>query len=311
MKQTEIGKNGFSASEIILGCMRINKLNVDEVKHLLTFANDRGIDIFDHSDIYAGGICEELFGRALNELPGFRDKIKIQTKCGIVHDSKGTIAAFDFSKKHIIESVEQSLRRMNTDRIDSLLLHRPDTLMEPEEVAEAFEYLYDKGMVLNFGVSNQNPGQIELLKTCVKQPLTMNQMQLSIVECGMIAQGLNTNMSNKLSYMHDAGVLDYSRINGMTIQAWSPFQKGFFEGSFIDDPEYKTLNDKLEEIGGRYNVSKTAVATAWILRHPARMQVLVGTTNVRHLRDILGYEKVELSREDWYSLYRAAGHTLP
>lgn len=311
MKQIEIGNNGFKASEIILGCMRINKLNVDEAKHLLTYANDCGIDIFDHSDIYGGGICETLFGNALSELPGFRDKIKIQTKCGIVTNSSGKIVAFDFSADHIIASVEQSLRRMRIDYIDSLLLHRPDALVEPEEVAKAFDYLEEKGMVLNFGVSNQNPGQIELLKTCVKQPLTMNQMQLSIVECGMIAQGLNTNMTNKLSYMHDEGVLNYSRLNNMTIQAWSPFQKGFFEGTFIDDPEYKELNEVMAEIGAKYGVSKTAVATAWILRHPAKMQVLVGTTNVKHLEEIIGCENFELTREEWYALYRAAGHTLP
>ncbi|MBR5516012.1 MAG: aldo/keto reductase [Clostridia bacterium] len=311
MKSIEIGTNGFKASELILGCMRINNLNIDEVKHLITYAYNDGIDMFDHSDIYAGGICEELFGRALEELPGFRDKIKIQTKCGIARNSSGKIVYFDFSYDHIVASVEASLKRLKTDYVDSLLLHRPDTLMEPEEVAKAFDYLYEKGMVKNFGVSNQNPGQIELLKTCVKQPLTMNQMQLSIVECGMIAQGLNTNMTNKLSFMHDAGVLEYSRLNNMTIQAWSPFQKGFFEGSFIDDPQYPELNAKLEEIANRYSVSKTAVATAWILRHPAKMQVLVGTTNVRHLNEILGYQKIELSREDWYALYCAAGHTLP
>ena len=311
MKSINIGNNGFTASELILGCMRINKLNVDEAKHLITYAYESGIDMFDHSDIYAGGLCEELFGMALKELPNLREKIKIQSKCGIVHNGNGKIVAFDFSSEHIIKSVETSLKRMGIDYLDSLLLHRPDTLMEPEEVAKAFDYLEEKGMVKNFGVSNQNPGQIELLKTCVRQPLTMNQMQLSITDCGMIAQGLNTNMSNKLSYMHDAGVLEYSRINNITIQAWSPFQFGFFEGTFIDNPEFPELNAKLQEIGDRFGVAKTAVATAWILRHPAKMQVLVGTTNVRHLEEILGCQKVELTREDWYDIYRSAGHTLP
>lgn len=311
MKNINIGDKGFCASELILGCMRINKLNIDELKHLVIYAFENGINIFDHSDIYAGGLCEELFGKLLKEVPDLRDKIKIQTKCGIIHNSRGENAAFDFSYDHIISSVETSLKRMNTDHLDSLLLHRPDTLMEPEEVARAFDYLEKKGMVLNFGVSNQNPGQIELLKTCVRQPLTMNQMQFSIVECGMVAQGMNTNMVNKLSYMHDDGVLEYSRINKMTIQAWSPFQIGFFEGTFIDNPEYAGLNTKLAEYGEKFGVSKTAVATAWILRHPAKMQVLVGTTSVKHLEEILGYQKVELSRLDWYDIYLAAGHSLP
>lgn len=311
MNSINIGKNGFSGSEIILGCMRINKLNIDELKHLVVYAYENGIDFFDHSDIYAGGLCEKLFGMLIKEMPDLREKIKIQTKCGIVHDSLGRNAAFDFSYDHIISSVETSLKRMNIEYLDSLLLHRPDTLMEPEEVARAFDYLEEKGMVRNFGVSNQNPGQIELLKTCVKQPLTMNQMQFSIVECGMVAQGMNTNMVNKLSYMHDDGVLEYSRINNMTIQAWSPFQIGFFEGTFIDNPEYAELNKKLAEYAEKFDVSKTAVATAWILRHPAKMQVLVGTTNVKHLHEILGYKKVELSRLDWYDIYLAAGHSLP
>ena len=235
----------------------------------------------------------------------------IQSKCGIAKDENGRITHFDFSREHIISSVEASLKRLKVDHLDSLLLHRPDTLMEPEEVAEAFDALYTSGKVKHFGVSNQNVRQIELLKTCVRQPLCINQMQLSITECGMISQGLNTNMTNKLSYMHEDGVLEYSRINNMTLQAWSPFQVGFFEGSFIDNPEYAELNKCLEKFAESFGVAKTAVAVAWILRHPARMQVIVGTTNYRHLNEILGFDKVELSRKDWYEIYRSAGHTLP
>ncbi len=311
MKTIDIGKQNFHASELILGCMRINALNVDEADHLVMNAYNAGINIFDHSDIYGGGRCEELFGEVLENHKDIRDKIIIQSKCGIVKNSDGGITHFDFSREHIIKAVEASLSRLRVDYLDSLLLHRPDTLMEPEEVAEAFEILHTSGKVKHFGVSNQNVRQIELLKTCVKQPLCINQMQMSITECGMIAQGLNTNMTNKLSVMHDDGVLEYSRINNMTIQAWSPFQIGFFEGTFINNPEFKTLNDCLDKFADKYGVAKTAVAVAWILRHPAKMQVIVGTTNYRHLNEILGFDKVELSREDWYEIYRAAGHTLP
>lgn len=311
MKTTDIGKKGFIASELVLGCMRINNLNVDEADHHIMNAYEHGINYFDHADIYGGGRCEELFGEVMENHKDLRDKIFIQSKCGIVRNEDQKITHFDFSKDHIIEAVDNSLRKMKTDYLDALLLHRPDTLMEPEEVAEAFETLEKAGKVRYFGVSNQNVRQIELLKTCVKQPLVINQMQLSITECGMIAQGLNTNMTNKLSFMHEDGILEYSRINNMTIQAWSPFQTGFFEGTFIDNPEYAELNKTLQRIADKYNVSKNAVAVAWITRHPAKMQVIVGTTNYRRLNGICEYDKVELSRADWYEIYKSAGHTLP
>ncbi len=311
MKTIDIGKQSFHASELILGCMRINALNVDEADHLVMNAVNAGINFFDHSDVYGGGRCEELFGEVLENHKDLRDKIYIQSKCGIVKNEDGRITHFDFSRDYIIKAVEASLRRLKVDYLDSLLLHRPDTLMEPEEVAEAFDILHTSGKVKHFGVSNQNVRQIELLKTCVRQPICINQMQMSIAECGMIAQGLNTNMTNRLSVMHEDGVLEYSRINDMTIQAWSPFQIGFFEGTFIDNPEFAGLNDCLQSYADKFGVAKTAVAVAWILRHPAKMQVIVGTTNYRHLNEILGFDKVELSREDWYTIYRSAGHTLP
>ncbi|MBR4880989.1 MAG: aldo/keto reductase [Clostridia bacterium] len=311
MKTIDIGKQGLYGSELILGCMRINALNVDEADHLIMNAYNAGINMFDHSDVYGGGRCEELFGEVLLNHKELRDKIIIQSKCGIAKNADGKITHFDFSKEHILKSVDASLSRLKVDYLDTLLLHRPDTLMEPEEVADAFDTLYTSGKVKHFGVSNQNVRQIELLKTCVRQPLSINQMQMSITECGMIAQGLNTNMTNKLSYMHEDGVLEYSRINNMTLQAWSPFQIGFFEGTFIDNPAFEELNNCLQKHAERFGVAKTAVAVAWILRHPAKMQVIVGTTYYRHLNEILGFEKVELSREDWYEIYRSAGHTLP
>lgn len=311
MNKIDIGKKGFFGSQLIMGCMRINSKNTEEAEHLVMNAYEAGINYFDHADIYGGGRCEEMFGLIMEKHKDIRENIIIQSKCGIVHDKNGRNVAFDFSCDHIIKSVDTSLKRMKIEYLDALLLHRPDTLMEPEEVAKAFDILESSGKVRHFGVSNQNPGQIELLKTCVKQPLVINQMQLSIVECGMITQGMNTNMVNKLSYMHDDAVLDYSRLNNMTIQAWSPFQVGFFEGTFIDNPEYAQLNACLEKHAERFGVSKTAVAVAWILRHPAKMQVIAGTTNYKHLNEILGFDKVELSRLDWYDIYLAAGHSLP
>ena len=304
MKAIKIGGN-ITASAVSLGCMRMSSLDDLGVDVIMDTAIENGINFFDHADIYGRGKCEELFGDYLKRHTGVRDKIFIQTKCAI-HDGQ-----YDFSKEYIISSVEKSLKRLGIDYVDSLLLHRPDTLVEPEEVAEAFEKLESSGKVLHFGVSNHNPMQIELLKTAVKQPIIINQLQLSVTESGMIASGMNVNMKNPESVMHDGGVLEYSRIKGITIQAWSPFQFGFFKGTFVDNKDYPVLNAKLEEIGEKYSISKTGVAAAWILRHPANIQLIAGTMNPEHLKDICIASDITLTRSEWYEIYRAAGHTLP
>ena len=218
---------------------------------------------------------------------------------------------FDFSKQHILNAVEGSLKRLGIDYIDALVLHRPDTLMEPEEVAEAFDILEESGKVKCFGVSNHNMMQIELLKTKVKQPLIINQLQFSVTEAGMVTSGMNVNMKNAESVMHDGFLLEYSRINNITIQAWSPFQYGFFKGNFVDNPDFENLNKKLAEIAQKYSISKTGVAAAWILRHPANMQLIAGTMNPEHLNDICRASDITLTRSEWYEIYRAAGHNLP
>ena len=297
--------NGMKASAISLGCMRMAALDEKGIDAIMDTALENGINYFDHADIYGGGNSEVLFGAYLARHAGIRDKIFIQTKCAI-HDGQ-----YDFSKEHIIRSVEGSLARLGVDYVDALLLHRPDTLMEPEEVAEAFDLLYSSGKVRHFGVSNHNPMQIELLKTAVKQPLTINQLQLSVTEAGMITSGMNANMKNADSVMHDGSVLEYSRIKNMTIQAWSPFQYGFFKGTFIDNQEFPELNAKLAEIAEKYGISKTGVAAAWILRHPANIQVIAGTMNSEHLQEICRVADVTLTRSEWYEIYRAAGHCLP
>ena len=297
--------NSMKASAISLGCMRMAKLDEKSVDAIMDTALENGINYFDHADIYGKGNSEVLFGEYLARHAGIRDKIFIQTKCAI-HDGQ-----YDFSKEHIIRSVEGSLSRLGVDYVDALLLHRPDTLMEPEEVAEAFDVLHSSGKVRHFGVSNHTPMQIELLKTAVKQPLGINQLQLSITEAGIITSGMNSNMKNADSVMHDGSVLEYSRIKNMTIQAWSPFQYGFFKGTFIDNEEFPELNAKLAEIAGKYGISKTGVAAAWILRHPANMQVIAGTMNPEHLREICRGADVTLTRSEWYEIYRAAEHCLP
>lgn len=295
----------ISASAIALGCMRMSDLSENRVDEIIDCALECGVNFFDHADIYGNGNCERVFGEYLRRHPSARDKMIIQTKCAI-HDGQ-----YDFSKEHILRSVEESLKRLGVDYVDFLLLHRPDTLMEPEEVAEAFDLLQSSGKVRAFGVSNHNPMQIELLKTAVKQPLCINQLQFSVTEAGMVTSGMNVNMKNPESFMHDGSVLEYSRIKNMTIQTWSPFQFGFFEGNFVDNESFPELNAKLSEIGGRYNLSKTGVAAAWILRHPANMQLVAGTMNPEHLREICKAADVTLTRSEWYEIYRSAGHCLP
>ncbi|MBQ9735953.1 MAG: aldo/keto reductase [Clostridia bacterium] len=304
MKYVTVGE-ALRASVVSLGCMRMAGKSAIEVDAIVDCALASGVNFFDHADIYGAGESETLFGGYLARHAGAREQMILQTKCGI---RKGR---FDFSKEHIIASVDGSLSRLGVDYVDVLLLHRPDALMEPEEVAAAFDALESAGKVRYFGVSNHNAMQIELLKTAVEQPLLFNQLQLSVTEAGLVSAGLNVNMKNAESVMHDGGLLEYSRLKKMTVQAWSPFQFGFFAGNFVDHEKFPALNATLAKIGEKYGISKTAVAAAWILRHPVNMQVIAGTMNPAHLADVCTAADVTLTREEWYAIYLAAGHTLP
>ena len=306
MKTIDLGLSGFTAPVIAVGCMRINRIEHTQALDFVNTALDLGANFFDHADIYGDGICEEIFAKAIGSGRTPREKFIIQSKCGI---RKGK--AFDFSKEHILSSVDGSLRRLRTEYLDVLLLHRPDALMEPEEVARAFNILHSAGKVRYFGVSNQNPAQIQLLKRYVKQPLVANQLQLSITNCTMISQGLHNNMTDDTAVQRDGGVLDYCRLNDITIQPWSPFQYGFFKGVFLDNPEFPELNAKINEIAEKHSVSNTAIAIAWLLRHPAKMQPVTGTMNTQRLRDCVKASEITLTRDEWYSIFLAAGNTLP
>jgi len=305
MKKINIGNGAVSASEIALGCMRINTLSKTEASSLINTAIESGINFFDHADIYGGGKSEEVFADAFNMKPSNREKFILQSKCGI---RKGY---FDFSKKHILNSVDGSLKRLKTDYIDILLLHRPDTLMDPEEVAEAFSSLQKSGKVKHFGVSNQNPMQIKLLNKYLKNKIIINQLQFSITNTGIIDSGLNVNMKIDPSIVRDGSILEYCRLKDISIQAWSPFQYGFFEGVFLDNDKFPELNTKINEIAAIKGVTNSAIAIAWILRHPAKIQPIVGTTNPKRLKDICAASGVELTRQEWYEIYMAAGNKLP
>lgn len=305
MKTIKLGCSDLEVPIIAVGCMRINSLDNAEAEKFIQTAIEEQANFFDHADIYGNGKCEEIFSNAINMNADKREKLIIQSKCGI---RKGM---FDFSKEHIIESVEGSLKRLKTDYLDVLLLHRPDALVEPEEVAEAFDLLENSGKVRHFGVSNQNPMQIQLLQKSLKQPIIANQLQLSITNSNMISNGINVNMENSSAINRDGSILDYCRLNSITIQPWSPFQYGFFEGVFLGNNKFPELNRKIDEIAEKYNVSNTTITIAWILRHPAHMQPISGTMNIKRLKDICKATDIQLTREDWYEIYRAAGNVLP
>lgn len=309
MRTFKVPQAGFEVSSVVLGLMRIAKMSDVEIRSLYDAAREAGITMIDHADIYGGERhkCEARFGEAVTLSPNERTEIQIQSKVGI------RPGFFDFSAEHILRTVDESLKALRTEYLDVLLLHRPDTLVEPEEVADAFDTLHQAGKVRHFGVSNQTPGQIELLKTAVRQPLLFNQVQLSITHANLIAQGIAANMDGlDQSISRDVGLLDYSRLKGMMLQAWSPFQKGFFDGVFIGDrKEYAELNTALDDISAKHGVTPTGIAVAWIVRHPANIQVVLGTTKPSRVAECAAGSEVQLSREDWYRLFSAAGHKLP
>lgn len=305
MRTMPLGRSDLQVPVIAVGCMRLNSLSGPEAERFVGTAIDKGATFFDHADIYGDGACESIFADAVHMSPSVREGLILQSKCGIRR------GMFDFSREHILASVDGILRRLRTDYLDVLLLHRPDALVEPDEVAAAFDELENAGKVRHFGVSNQTPGQIELLKKSVKQPLVANQLQLSITNATMITRGFNVNMENAQAVDRDGGILDYCRLHDITIQPWSPFQFGFFEGVFLDNPKFPALNAKINEVAARHGVSNTTVAIAWLLRHPAHMQPVTGTTNVQRLKDCCAAANVTLSREDWYAILLAAGNTLP
>ncbi|WP_432572884.1 aldo/keto reductase [Kineococcus sp. SYSU DK005] len=310
MRTVPLGTSGLQVPNVVLGLMRIADMSDEAVRELWSTAREAGITFVDHADVYGQELhrCERRWAEAVPMSPSERDAVTIQTKCGIVPDGP----YFDFSYEHVVQSVDASLEALRTDRIDVLLLHRPDALVEPDEVARAFDELHAAGKVRAFGVSNHTPGQIELLKRSVRQPLVANQLQLSITHAPLIAHGVASNMQAlDQSVSRDNGVLDYCRLNDVTVQAWSPFQAGFFTGVFLGNPEYAELNAVVDRLAQQYGVPPIAIATAWITRHPAGMQVVLGTTNPERVAGAAQGSDLPLTRAEWYELFRAAGYTVP
>ena len=307
MKEIKILGISKPVPQVAVGCMRFYKSQVSDMNSFIHEAMDEGCFFFDHADIYGGGVCEELFGKALaGDSSLKREDMIIQSKCGVRLDID-----FDLSKEHILKTVDGSLKRLQTDYLDILLLHRPDALMEPEEIAEAFDILQSSGKVRAFGVSNFKPMQIELVKKCVTQPLVVNQIQFSIPASSSIAASMEMNLPTEGAVDRDGNVLDYCRLHDITLQAWSPFQTPDRTGLFFTDPRYDKLNAEIKKMAEKYGVSETTMAAAWIFRHPAKIQLVSGTTKVSRFKEILAATDVKLSREDWYALYFAAGHIQP
>lgn len=305
MKKIKLGQSDLQVSALALGCMRMAGLDLAQAKEVIQTSLDLGINFFDHADIYGKGQSEIIFGQAVKELEIPRQDLILQSKCGIRQ------GFFDFSREHILASVDGILERLQTDYLDLLVLHRPDTLWEPEEVAETFTHLQEQGKVRHFGLSNVNRYQFEHLQTYLNQPLLVNQLQFSLVHTPMIDSGLQVNMLSQGAVDRDGGILDYCRLKEVTIQAWSPFLIDLAKGTFFDHPDYEELNKVLQELAQVKGVSVEAIATAFILRHPAKMQVIVGSMKPERLRKIAQASQVELSREDWYRLYLAGGKFLP
>lgn len=309
MKYISIANGPQNASRIILGCMRMPALSTDEAANIIRTAHELGINFFDHATCYGrDGEAEKRFGDAFPRTGIRREDVYIQSKCGILSEER----EFNWTRENILKSVDDSLRRMKLDYLDALLLHRPDLLYEPEEIAAAFDELEKSGKVRFFGVSNVPTMMLEVLRKYVRQPLVINQLQFSLDQSQLLDQTLYVNnLTTDRSIDRDNGTLDYCRLHDITVQAWSPLQRGFFRGCFVDDPELPELNRVLGELGEQYGVSKTAVAIAWILRHPAGIQAIAGTMNPDHLRDICGASGVELTHNEWYRLYLASGKLLP
>ena len=308
MRYITLGQDDKELSEIVLGMMRIEDKSVKEVEELVETALSVGINAFDLADIYGRGRCEELLGLVLKNRPDLREEMWIQSKCGIRIEE---FTYFDFSKDYIIKSVDGILQRLKIDHIDSLLLHRPDALMESDQVAEAFDFLYKQGKVRNFGVSNQNPMMMELLKKDVKQPLAVNQLQLSAAFTPGFESGFHVNMEDSQAAMRDGSIFEYCQLHDVIIQAWSVLQFGYFKGNFVGNEKFQALNQVLDRLAIKYGVTSSTIAISWILRYPAKMQAVVGTTNPKHLREVSQAANFSLTRKEWYEIYLAAGNNLP
>jgi predicted oxidoreductase len=328
MKTQPIHNTSLVVTRIAFGCMRLPAVQSDALRSIHT-ALDEGINFFDHANVYQRGQAEETFSALWADSPNLRQKIILQSKCGIRNagdppsppNTGGTAATppsiggaggaapkrYDFSYQHIIESVNGSLKRLKTDYLDILLLHRPDPLVEPEEVARAFSELRAAGKVRYFGVSNHTGAQIELLKTAVTEPLVVNQLEISVLHPTLINAGVIFNQDKPLESVRGEGALEYCRTHKITVQPWSPLARGVASGRAAEDPDGRIARtlQTVDALAGELGVSREAVLIAWLLRHPAKFQPIIGTMNPQRIANCCQADRVEMTREQWWRLFGA------
>lgn len=305
MKTYQIPRTDLKTQRIALGCMRMSNLSIEKAATVIETALENKINYFDHADIYGQGKSELIFAEAITQLGYSRDQYILQSKVGIRN------GYYDWSYNHIIKSTESILKRLNTDYLDVLLLHRPDTLMDLDEVAEAFHKLVQSGKVLYFGLSNVNAMQMELIQSRVDVPLVFNQLQFGPAHTPLIDLGLNVNTKKKSALDVSQPTLEYCQLNQVTIQAWSPFQVDLKQGLFMNHSDYQLLTKVIHQMAAKYGESFEAIVVGWILRHPANMQVIVGSMNPTRIQKMAQALTISMSREDWYTIYKAAGNSLP
>jgi len=316
LRTYELAGTNLDVSRIAQGCMRLSERRSEAVATIRA-ALDQGINLFDHADIYGGGRAEEAFAAIWQEVPGLRDRVIIQSKCGIRFAGDPDANAperYDFSYEHIVRSVEGSLRRLRTDHLDILLLHRPDPLVEPEEVARAFDHLEESGKVRYFGVSNHNAAQIELLQAYLSQPLVVNQLELNLLHTHLIEGGIVSNQDEPPRVIRGDGTLEYCRLHNIRVQSWAPMARGIVSGRAMEgmDPRVARTAEAVAALAAARGVSPTAIVIAWLLRHPAGIQPIIGTTQPARIKAACEADRIELTREEWYRLFIAGrGSELP
>lgn len=323
-KKTPLQKRGYDASQLVLGCMGLgggwsgNPVTPELIKQAheaVDAAQSIGITMFDHADIYARGNAELVFGKVLQERPELRDQIMIQSKCGIRFDEgPGRPGRYDFSKEHITASVEGILTRLNIESLDILLLHRPDPLMEPEEVAEAFLRLKQSGKVQAFGVSNMSAAQIRFLQASIQEPLIVNQLEMSLLKLDWLDNGIHQNQKQGTQVSFPDGTMEFCQTENIQIQAWSPLAKGLFSGKDLEghSEAVKQTAALVQSMSEEKGTTREAIVLAWLMRHPARIQPVIGTSQAQRIRACGDAAKIELTREEWYSLYVSSrGSKMP
>jgi len=318
MKTYAIANTDLTVSRIAFGTWHIGgdwdktppiQAIKDHANTLLMAAFEHGINHIDLADIYTMGKSDEVIGYALKQNPGLREKLVLQEKAGIIvgaNPDYGKPGRYDFSFEHLVSTVEGSLKRLGTDYVDLLAFHRPDPLVEPEEVARAAEHLHKNGMVRFFGVSNHSPMQIELLKKYLDFPLVVNQLELNLLHHYMIGNGVLVNQTAAL-YANTGSVLEYCRLNDITVQAWSPVAGGQLFNPPTDAPEnVRAVARLIADMAEQKGTTREAIALGWLLRHPAGIQPILGTHKPERIADSVKADEVTLDRKEWYSLLEAA-----